>query len=484
MRRRHFIAGLAGLATMPFSARAQLSSPASPVPMPSSQRNPGVFIAQGDIFLNPGKSFTFTALVFGASDSQVTWALQAAGVDGTITSTGASSASYTAPMTPGTYHVVATSAALNKVDSVTVTVAVGAPSWQNITPPVSLDSNNPPSNYGTQQVLSSPSQPTTLYVGTNYQGIWKSINSGKSWFKANVGLPSNPKLIYFYNNGRPAGDGSAGCASLDDGRNWAMAIDPIDADVVYTADGYGCAQGIWKTTNGGATWRQMFPPDVLNRTTNDIGSIVMDPNDRRHLLVGCHSGWKSNPGGAGVWETKDGAETWILHPLPLGAGPTNHAVLFIDSATWILATQAYGLWRTADSGSSWSKVSDYTRSHGGSGLYQTKNGVLYLGCEGRVLRSTDLGVTWSDAGAPHTQDGYKSVIGDGNFIYTAFGNTGTSTVGPVKYYCSPESDGTTWSPYNDQTFLNGPDSLVFDSQHGILYSGNGLGGVWKLVVRR
>ena len=348
MRRRDFIAGLAGVATMPLGTRAQSLSPSSLLSAPPSQQNPGVFIAQGDIFLNPGKSFRFTALVFGAADSGVTWALQEAGVGGAIASTDASSAIYTAPTTSGTYHVAARSAALNKVDSVTVTVAVGAPPWQNISPPISLDFNKPPNNFGTLQVLSSPSQPTTLYVGTNYQGIWKSINGGKSWFKANVGIPANPRWIYFYNNGRPAGDGSSGCASLDDGRNWAMAIDPTDAGVVYAADGYGCAQGIWKTNNGGATWRQMFSPDVLRQTTNDIGSMVIDPNDHLHLLVASHSGWKSNPGGAGVWETKDGAQTWTLHPLPLAAGPANHAILLIDSATWILATQSNGLFRTAD----------------------------------------------------------------------------------------------------------------------------------------
>ena len=77
-----------------------------------------------------------------------------------------------------------------------------------------------------------------------------------------------------------------------------------------------------------------------------------------------------------------------------------------------------------------------------------------------------------------------SVMGDGNFIYTAFGNTGASSVGPVKYYFSPESDGTMWLPYNNQTFLNGPINMVFDPQYGILYSSNWLGGVWKLVVSR
>jgi hypothetical protein len=188
---------------------------------------------------------------------------------------------------------VASSAALAKSDVVAVTVTNEIP-WQNITPPISLDFNNPPSNFGKQIILSSPSQPTTLYVGTNYQSVWKSFNSGKTWFKVNVGLPSDPANIYFNNDGSPAGGGQ-GCAGIE-ARNWAMAIDPTHANVVYTAAGYGCAQGLWKSTNGGATWRQMFSQTLIKQSTNDIGSIDIDPTDHLHILVGTHSAWNARCG--------------------------------------------------------------------------------------------------------------------------------------------------------------------------------------------
>ncbi|MGO4684086.1 WD40/YVTN/BNR-like repeat-containing protein [Hyphomicrobium sp. 2TAF46] len=451
------------------------------VPAPSvdplaSQQKPPIVILQGDIALKPNKSFKFVASVDGDSGDDVIWSVRESAAGGSISAEGI----YSAPSTPGVYHVAATSAARAKSDEVTVTVTDAIP-WQKITPPISLDFNNPPNNYGTQIVLSSPSQPTTLYVGTNYQGVWKSFNSGKTWFKANVGLPTNPNAIYFDADGRSAGKGD-GCESIEH-RNWAMAIDPTDANVVYTSDGFGCAQGLWKTTNGGATWQQMFSPAIIKQSTNDIGSIHIDPSDHLHVLVGSHSAWARTPRAAGVWESRDGGKTWNLHPLPEAVGPSYHHALFLDSKTWIVHTQDTGIWRSADSGVSWNKVSSFTKCHGGSGLYRSRNGVVYLGGNNRLLRSEDFGLTWSDAGAPFTQDGYMGVVGDGTYIYTASANTGTSTTGPVKYYYSIETDGTSWKPYNSQTFSDGPMSMTFDRQNGVVFSSNWGAGVWKLTGR-
>ena len=108
--------------------------------------------------------------------------------------------------------------------------------------------------------------------------------------------------------------------------------------------------------------------------------------------------------------------------------------------------------------------------------------MFYLGGNNRVLRSGDFGATWSDAGAPTNRDGYMGLVGDGSFIYTATANTGTSSVGPVRYYYTSELDGTNWKPYNSQTFSDGPMNMTFDAQNKIVFSSNWNAGVWKLVT--
>lgn len=159
----------------------------------------------------------------------------------------------------------------------------------------------------------------------------------------------------------------------------APSPDPTDANVVYTAAGYGCAQGLWKSTNGGATWPQMFSQALIKQGTNDIGSIEINPADHLHILVGAHSASTGTPGAAGVWESRDGGRTWTL---PQAAGSSNHRAAFLDAKTWIVITQDTGIWRTIDSGATFSA---FLKPHGGRGLYRAKTGMFYLDGNNRSL---------------------------------------------------------------------------------------------------
>jgi photosystem II stability/assembly factor-like uncharacterized protein len=333
--------------------------------------------------------------------------------------------------------------------------------WVNVTPPgVSLSQSDfGGNNYGMQTIGTGPAF-GTLYLGTCYQGIWKSTDSGDHWIKINTGANSH---------------------SLDNGRNWTLAVDPTNANVVYTAAGFGDDQGLWKSTDGGTDWEQLLPAAVMLRTTSDVYCVAIDPQDHLHLLVGFHSGWSGGKD-AGLVESTDGGRSWLEHP-PLPGWGAGHYVFFLTSSTWILATQVDGFWRTGDSGKTWLKVSSFNMQHGADQLYRAANGVLYLGASGHLIRSVDDGLTWLDAGAPSNQDGYHAIIGDGTYLYAQSANTGGSTVGSQTYFYSPESDGTTWKPYNDQTFADGPMSMATDQEHGIVYSSNWRGGVWRLVTR-
>ena len=94
-----------------------------------------------------------------------------------------------------------------------------ASKWIKISPPgVSTRAtafNN--SNYGFQAIVVDPKS-EAVYVGTCYQGLWKSSDQGKTWVKVNTGK-----------NG----------ALLDTGRLWSLVIDPVNPKVLYTTAGYG-----------------------------------------------------------------------------------------------------------------------------------------------------------------------------------------------------------------------------------------------------
>jgi hypothetical protein len=319
-------------------------------------------------------------------------------------------------------------------------------------------------DFGMQAMASSASDRRVVYVGTSYYGIWRTTDAGTTWTKVSTG---------------------ANAANLETGRNWAMAVDPTNSNVLYTVAGYGNGQGLWKSVNGGRDWAQMLPDNVLSQATADIYSIAINPANAQHLLLGSHGPWGGNNSDAGVLESTNGGTSWTVHRAggPWGWG---HYVFFIDTNTWLLGTQEAGHWRTTNRGGSWTKVSDQNMTHGGGALHRAANGVLYAGANNVVLRSTDNGASWSETGPPRVQDGYYAVISDGTTMYVQSANTGGNTLDPdPPFYTSPESDGTVWTRQNGgaQPFPeNGPFYAVYDPGSRMIMSSNWLAGVWRYKV--
>ena len=308
--------------------------------------------------------------------------------------------------------------------------------------------------------------------------------------------PCNPYVLYLTT------DIEGMWRSTDGGASWVqlggvvgannnspgdMQINPANPMQLYVVGGVrGNSLGFWVSNDGGTTWAQPagFTAKANNSVggwVNDVYDVHADPTDFKHVLLTFHSGWEGK-GDAGVLESKDGGNTWIRH-LPMAGWGAGHSVWFLgDSNTWLLGTQGVGYWRTTDAGTTWKQVSTTLMQHGGVSTYVSKSGVLYVGALAGILRSTDNGETFTLVG-PKSQDGYYAIIGDGTNMYTQLANTGGNTVGDQPYLTSPESDGITWTAYNAQKFADGPYRMAFDSTNRIVYSANWNAGVWALKVK-
>lgn len=359
--------------------------------------------------------------------------------------------------------------------------------WQNITPDgvnltdgcctkfpnEGLDGNT----FGVTWIEIDPSNPFTLYACVDVEGVWKSTDAGTSWVR--LGTPPAEKM---YGPTVPYLDNPV-----------RLRVDPDDPTHLYATQGVrGASLGFWVSHDSGDTWTQ--PPGFIEAqktSTNDVTTMVVDPSDFKHVLLGSHSPWQGKP--AGLMETTDGGDTFVLHqPSPNWTAAGSLGVNFYfspelkigDSKTWLVSLDGGGLWRTTDSGGNWTKLTDLGAVHGGNNeLYFTKDGTVYAGANNHILRGTDNGNTWTPVG-PQSPDGYYQIIGDGNVLYALASNTGSATGAPGPYYTSPEDDGVNWAPYQDgaQTFTDGPFSMKFDSVNGILYSANWNAGVWALKV--
>jgi photosystem II stability/assembly factor-like uncharacterized protein len=343
----------------------------------------------------------------------------------------------------------------------TPSMPIAAPgTWQNISPPgVSTNFENPANNYGFQTIVLDP-QSGAIYVGTCNQGLWKSGDQGKSWIKVNTGVRGS---------------------SLDSGRLWSVALDPVNPQIIYTTAGYG-EGGILKSTNGGREWTDMIPEGselVVAVHSRDIYSIAIDPLNHNHILAAFHSvqGAGQFLGNAPVIESLDGVSTWTIHALP-NLGYTHYIFFMDNSETWLLGTQGKDFWRTTDTGKTWKQVSNSNITDGGTSLYRTKTNTWYTASEDGVLRSLD-GVTWKKMNSPQP---VYSVIGDGTKLFTQQAFAGSNPSGPATFFVSDEETGTNGTPMNSQKFNDGPMSMVYDSANRYLYTSNWNAGVWKFQL--
>lgn len=144
------------------------------------------------------------------------------------------------------------------------------------------------------------------------------------------------------------------------GRTRALIFDPTDDNVVYAG---GISGGIWKSTNGGDSWTPIG--DALANL--DVSSIVIDRNDPNTLFAGTGEGYFREDvrgtalplRGDGVFVTHDAGATWTQLPFTASNDDfrwVNSLVLSPNDSHRLYAATRSGVWRSLDSGQSWSRV--------------------------------------------------------------------------------------------------------------------------------
>jgi hypothetical protein len=338
--------------------------------------------------------------------------------------------------------------------------------WEEITPPVMPIEGNAPCPYGGAFVM-DPEDPTTLYVGSCNQGIWKSSDCGASWLHINTG-----------SNG----------ATLDAGRQWTFSIDPTDSNVLYTNSGYGSmSNGAFKSTDGGVNWQVLWPPPDQPELAkvvayNFVAQVMMDPQDHQHLLITFHATCAAPHAEACFGESTDAGATWkLIDGQADWVGGEGQAVYFLDnSSTWLWGSQSNGLWRTENAGATWNPVTDkMAQGHGAGQLYRASDGTFYLPVLNGILRSPD-GITWTLV--PDSGNIMMGMTGNGKTMWASRGFPwDPSDKLYLPFWSSPESDGQTWTQVDSPMLSNG-GALRYDPDHHVLYSSNLGAGFWRVVT--
>lgn len=193
----------------------------------------------------------------------------------------------------------------------------------------------------TRGLIIHPDDPTasTWIVGSVGGGVWKTTNAGNTWINL---TPDIPNLA-----------------------TSTIAMAESNHDVIYVGTGEGFynvdqidGTGIWKTTDGGATWDQLLSTTDPSEFKN-IMRIVVDPSNENILLAASGLGFNGGATSSKIQKSTDGGLTWKAvydagssNVQQIVADPNNFNTLYatINSVGVIKSQNAGDTWRNASSG--------------------------------------------------------------------------------------------------------------------------------------
>src|ERR1035437_449732 len=267
----------------------------------------------------------------------------------------------------------------------------------------------------------APSNPDIIYVGSGEglhrpdlstgNGIYKSTDAGKTWM--HLGLQNGQQIP-------------------------KIAVDPKNPDRIFVAvlgHPYGPNEerGIYRSTNGGKTFEK-----ILYKDENTGGyDVTIDPHDPNIIFATLwesregpweNGAWSGT--GGGIYKSTDGGTTWkkLSKGLPENLVQAHIAIAPSSSSSIIYVAigttepndygtgKGMGIYRSDDGGDNWKKISDDGRPEARIGggdvpelMVDPKNSEIVYSTSIVVWRSVDGGKTWTGIrGAPGGDD-YQNI---------------------------------------------------------------------------
>lgn len=229
----------------------------------------------------------------------------------------------------------------------------------------------------------------------------------KTWEYFQDYLNNTPSALQMYNqgNGNPSIQNSIGPNTIQSS-NWTFAgpvggpigtgagrigfirLDPTNPNTIWAGAPAG---GLWKSTNGGASWTTNT--DFL--TVIGVSDVVIDSTNTQIMYLATGDGDHSDTYSTGVLKSIDGGATWNPSGLAwtVTQGRTIRKLLIMPgNPSTIMAFSNAGIWRTTNSGTSWTQVLN-SSCFDAEFMPQDPNTVYACGKD--FFKSTNGGATWT-----------------------------------------------------------------------------------------
>ena len=352
-----------------------------------------------------------------------------------------------------------------------------------------------PEGNRTDAVAGVPGDPLVYYAGAASGGIWKTTDGGIHWEPifddqpvASIGAlavaPSDPNIVWvgtgesFIRSHISVGEGIF--KSTDAGKTWSrmglektgriarVLVDPANPNIVLACalgHAYGPQEerGVFRTSDGGASWQRVLFVDV----NTGCSDLAMDPANSRILFAGMwqleiHTWGRDSGGpGSGLFTSRDGGVTWTrltghgLPPKPVGKvavaiarSNASRVYALIETGDGVplngKETDTGQLWRSDDGGANWRMINADRNAMGRAHYYSrmavatdNDNETYYL--TSSFSKSIDAGATLIQPEGP------ASPGGDNHDMWIDPTNAGRMAVANDAGISLSENRGRTWN---------------------------------------
>ncbi|HKT51163.1 MAG TPA: glycosyl hydrolase [Candidatus Angelobacter sp.] len=316
----------------------------------------------------------------------------------------------------------------------------------------------------------APSDPNVVYAATGEacirgniiagNGVYKSIDAGKTW--SFIGLkdtlaigriivnPKNPDIVLVAALGHPFGPNAERgiFRTLDGGKTWTkvlykdentggidLAFDPQNANTIFAGlwqarrspwgmDSGGPGSGLYRSTDGGTTWKHLTGNGLPDGTIGRIGVAVSYHGERVWALIEADKG--------GLFRSDDGGDHWTLvnSDRQYRQRAFYYTHVFADPASndgvYVLNT---GMYHSNDAGKSFRPIRVPHGDNHGLWIDPENPQRMIESNDGGANVSSNGGATWTEQSNQPTAQFYH-VVADNRFPYWIYGaQQDNSTVG-------------------------------------------------------
>jgi photosystem II stability/assembly factor-like uncharacterized protein len=278
--------------------------------------------------------------------------------------------------------------------------ADGGATWHRI---AKLDSDD---SLVVDHLVVDPANKATIYAAAwslahPGGGLWVSHNGGRDWaelrglhgqsIRAFVQAPSDPSILF-------AGTLEGVFRSTNSGATWeqispsssheiheveSLAVDPVDPEIIYA----GTWHLPWKTTDGGKTWHNIKKGVIDD---SDVFSIIIDPEKSHTVYASACSGIYKSVNGGELFRKIEGIPATARRTRVLRQDPVHRDVVYAGTTE--------GLYKTEDGGKTFKRMTGPDVIVNDVHIDPSNpDHVLLATDRGGVLASDDASVTFAPA---------------------------------------------------------------------------------------